>query len=375
MTGTLRIFQTCFSRSWGGLEIQALEMSAALVQRGHRVSLLCCPESRLSQQARARGLDVYELGVTGYFHPLVLWQLSRLIEREKPQIIHCQHSRDLATVVPAGDLSGGRAKILLSKRVGSYLSKMDLLHRYTYSRISRVLAISEVIRRNVLETTPMARDRVCTLHDAIDTELFSPPQAQRDRVRAEFRYAEEHLLVGFVGRFSPGKGHEEFLEAASLIAAQHPEARFLVVGEASAGEGAYEREIRGRAAALDLEALVTFAGFRTDIPDVMAALDIFAFPSHAESFGVALIEAMAMERPVVSSNCDGVLDIVIDGESGLFVHPGNAGELARAILRLADDPALRERLGRAGRERVLRLFDRRAQMEALEKIYREALTA
>ena len=373
MTGTLRILQTCFSRSWGGLEIQALEVSANLSQRGHRVSLLCCRESRLADEARARQLDVCAFDVTGYLHPLILWRLSRLIAGEKPEIIHCQHSRDLATVVPAADLAGGHAKILLSKRVGSYLSKRDVLHRYTYSRLSRVLAISEVIHRNVLETTPMGADRVVTLHDAIDTELFSPKQAHPGKVRAEFGYTEEHLLVGFVGRFSPGKGHEEFLEAASLVAVERPEARFLIVGEASAGEEAYESEIRRRAGALGLDRLVTFAGFRTDIPDVMAAFDIFAFPSHAESFGVALIEAMAMERPVVSTNCDGVLDIVTEGETGLFVHPGSAQELARAIGRLAGDPSLRVRLGRAGRARVLALFDRRAQMEALERIYRGAL--
>jgi glycosyltransferase involved in cell wall biosynthesis len=105
----------------------------------------------------------------------------------------------------------------------------------------------------------------------------------------------------------------------------------------------------------------------------MAAFDIFAFPSHAESFGIVLIEAMAMGRPVVSTNCDGVLDIVVDGETGIYVHPRNGKELAEALARLIDDPSLRESMGEAGRKRVEELFDQRKQLNKLEGIYYELL--
>ena len=367
------ILQTCFSQSWGGLEIQALEVTAQLQLRGHSVWLGCCTGSRLAAEAKARSLRSVEFHVAGYVHPVIAWKLSRLIRTESIRIIHCQLSKDLSTVVPAADLSGTSPAVLLSKRVGSYLSKRDMFHRYTYSRVRRVLAISHVIRKNVLDTTPMTPDRVLTLHDAIDTSEFSPAHANRGNVRAEFGYTGEEIVVGFVGRFSPGKGHEELLHAAAEITGARPHVRFLVVGEASAGEEQYERGIRRLCTALHLDERVTFAGFRRDVPDIMAAFDIFAFPSHAESFGVVLIEAMAMERPVVSTNCDGVLDIVVDGETGLFVSPGNAGELAAALCRFIDDPNLRETCGAAGRLRVLDHFDRRMQMERLETIYAEVL--
>ena len=108
---------------------------------------------------------------------------------------------------------------------------------------------------------------------------------------------------------------------------------------------------------------------------MMASFDILAFPSHAESFGVVLIEAMAMEIPVVSTNCDGVVDIVVEGETGIYVRPRAPGELARALIRLIDDPSLRKRYGEAGRRRVLELFDRRGQIDRLEGIYAGALAA
>jgi glycosyltransferase involved in cell wall biosynthesis len=270
-------------------------------------------------------------------------------------------------------LSGRDVPIILSKRVGSYVSKKDVFHRLTYAHVSRVLAISEVIHRNVLDTTPMTPDRVLTLHDAIDTDLFSPHRVDRYQVRREFGFPDDMTIVGFVGRFSPGKGHEEFLEAAKSLARKYTNTHFLVVGEASHGEQRYEQKIRTLAISLGLERVLTFAGYRKDIPEVMAAFDIFAFPSHAESFGVVLIEAMAMERPVVSTNCDGVLDIVVDRVTGFYVHPRNPEELATAIAQLIDNPSLREQMGHAGRRRVEELFDQRKQMNRVEELYYQLL--
>jgi glycosyltransferase involved in cell wall biosynthesis len=351
--------------------MQTVEMASHLLRRGYDLTLACCAGSRLAKEASAEGVPLLPLHVTGYFHPILLWRLSRFIRQAGIRIIHAQHSRDLSIIVPSADLARTSPLIVLSKRMGSYVGKHDFLHRYTYARVRRVLAISEVIRRNVAETTPVPPSRIETLHDAIDTREFSPKHGARARLRKEFSYGRRDLVVGFVGRFSPGKGHEELLQAAALLGRSHPRVRFLIVGEASTGEEAYAEEIRSASASAGLDGIVTFAGFRRDIPAIMSAFDILAFPSHAESFGVVLIEAMAMELPVVSTNCDGVLDIVVDGKTGLLVPPRNAPKLAAALARLADAPDLRRRFGRAGRKRVLTLFDRDRQIDRLEEIYRE----
>ncbi len=366
---TFNVLQTCFSYSWGGLEQQAYEVSAGLLERGHHVWLACCAGSRLESEARKRTINVLPYGVTGYIHPRISWEVSRFLRNRRIEVIHCQLSKDIATVVPAMLLSRRHTPIILSKRVGSYIVKKDLFHRFTYRHISKVLAISEVIHRNVVETTPTPPDRVMTLHDAIDTDLFSPSQGAQTRIRTELGFTDRDVVIGMVGRFSPGKGHEELIQAAQILRPSHSSLRLLIVGEASHGEDPYEKKIHQLAHQLGVNDITVFAGFRTDIPQVLSATDIFAFPSHAESFGVALIEAMAMERAVVSTNCDGVLDIVVDGKTGLFVHPRKAAELADALARLIADAGLRERMGKAGRRRVLELFDRRKQMQAIEQIY------
>src|SRR5436309_9506629 len=111
---SLNILQTCFSNSWGGLEIQALEVTRKLQERGHRMWLACCRASRLAQEARLHDIDTIPLDVSGYFHPHIGWQLSRFIKRQGIQIIHCQLSKDIATLVPAMKLCGRRVPILLS---------------------------------------------------------------------------------------------------------------------------------------------------------------------------------------------------------------------------------------------------------------------
>ena len=348
-------------------------MSRQLARRGHEVWLACSPGSRLQHEAAAEEIRTLACDVKGYFHPRIAWRLGRVIAAQAIDIVHCQLSRDIATVVPAVRLSLRHVPVILSKRVGSYVIKRDPLHRFTYSGVSRVLAISEVIHRNVIDTTPVSPERVITLHDSVDTALFSPDRIHDKPLRREYGLDDNVVVVGFVGRFSPGKGHEELLAAADIIRKQRTNVRFLIVGEASYGERQYELRIRGLARSLGLEETVLFTGFRKNIPEAMASFDILAFPSHAESFGVVLIEAMAMELPVVSTDCDGVLDIVVNGETGYYVPPRHAPELAAALLKLIDSPETRRRMGKAGRARVLEKFDQQKQIDALVEIYRGLL--
>jgi len=147
------------------------------------------------------------------------------------------------------------------------------------------------------------------------------------------------LVVGVVGRVTPAKGHREFLEMAAHLAGPFPNARFLIVGEATRGEEDEGRAILDGIAAGPLRGRVTVTGFRGDVPDLLAGMDVFAFPSHNEAFGLALIEAMAAGLPTVSSDCDDVLDIVAEGETGLMVPPRDGAKLAAAVGALLGDAA------------------------------------
>ncbi len=354
--------------------MQAIEMSCRLRERGHAVWLAVPPGSRIHAAAHQQELPTLPAPESGYIHPFITLRLSRFLRQARIQIIHCQHSRDLAVMVPAAQIADRTLPVVLSKRVGSYISKRDPFHRYTYSRVRCVLAISSVIAENVLATTPLPRDRVSILHDAVNLRVFDPSRIDGGRIRREFGIPDDMPLIGFVGRFSPGKGHEELLEAVALLQTRGLHFHTLVVGEPSLGEEAYANEVRRMAHQRVLPGSLTFAGYRSDIPELMASFDVLAFPSHAESFGVVLIEAMAMGKAVVSTDCDGVLDIVVDGETGIMVPARDGPALGRGLERLLRNRELRMGMGVAGRKRVELLFDQEVQITRLETVYTAVLS-
>jgi glycosyltransferase involved in cell wall biosynthesis len=370
----LTIMTVCTSRAWGGMEMSLVQTSVRLRARGHSVVPLCGPGSPIEEHLRATGFTPEVFDLWGKVHPRQAWRLSRLIARQRIDLVHCDWSRDLFTLVPA--LAPHRhVPLVLHKHVGVLTGKRLWVHYVLYRRVDRVIAISDVIQRNFTERHPIDPAKVVTIHNGIDPGRFRPDAAARARVRAELGFADDHLVVGIVGRVTPSKGHREFLDMAARLAGDFPEARFLVVGEATRGE---EEEGRAILDAIDAGALrgrVTVTGFRRDVPDLLAGMDVFAFPSHNEAFGLALIEAMATGLPTVSSDCDGVLDIVVEGETGLMVPPKDGAKLAAAAALLLGDASLRERMGRAGRARVLERFTEDRMAVAIDRLYGEALAA
>jgi glycosyltransferase involved in cell wall biosynthesis len=175
-----------------------------------------------------------------------------------------------------------------------------------------------------------------------------------------------------LARFTPGKGHEEFLWAARELSKEYSNLKFLVVGEPSRGETEYADKIKLLARDYDLNNLI-FTGFRSDTPEVLAAMDIFAFPSHSEAFGIALVEAMAMKRPSVCSKADGVLDIAVDGETSYLFENKNVNDLKDKLKLLIDSKETRSRFGENARKRVVENFDIDIVTEKVLKIYQEEM--
>jgi glycosyltransferase involved in cell wall biosynthesis len=169
-------------------------------------------------------------------------------------------------------------------------------------------------------------------------------------------------VVGLVGRLVPEKGVDVFLRAAALVSAVVPQARFLVVGD-----GPLRPDLEHRAAVLGLAGAVTFTGYRSDAPRLLAGLDVLAVPSRSDGSPLVVCEAMAAGVPVVASRVGGLPDLVEDGGSGLLVRPGEAEDLARALVSLLLDPEAARRLGARGRRLAAgrsheRLVDRMTQL-------------
>ncbi len=366
----MKILQSCGSRSWGGLEMQALLTSVELRKRGHDVNLLCPPRSTLLREANAAGVPAVSILAEDKNAFITVKDLSALIKSYNYDVVHTHLSHDLWWIVPAMKLAGSDARLFLTKHMASGVRKTDPLHRLLYGRLQATFAISNYIRKSVIDTCPVPESRVHVLHPGISLQIFNPELYSKSHVRGELGIPENVVVVGMAGRMTPGKGHEEYLKAARmLLETSDLKFQFMVAGRASHSEEAYEAKIRSVSEELGLADAVRFIGFVENVPRFLSALDILVFPSHEESFGLGLTEAMAMKLPVAASGNAGVLDIVVDGETGILFPPKNYSLLADAVMSLAADPGKRERYGNAGRERVEKYFSMESLVEKLEQCY------
>ncbi len=371
----MKVLHSCLSQSWGGMEMYSLDTARTLLKAGVDVELLCYPGSRLHKEALKSGIKTYALKFRKIFNPVNLYKMNKLIRKNNYDLIHAESSGDLWLIVPSLKWSAYKTPLLMTKHVGSFINKKDIFHRWIYKRVDVVLAISQVIKSNLLKTTPLDETRILLLYDSIDTGRFDPALVKEKTVRKEFGISDDEIVIGMTGRFSPGKGHEEFLTAAKHLSRKFDNLKFIIAGEPSRGEDGYAANIKILAAELGIMDKIIFTGYRTDVPQVLAAMDIFVFPSHAEAFGMALVEAMSMERPSVCSNSDGVLEIAVDGVTSYLFKNKNPEDLACKIELLINSSSKRKEFGLAARNRVIDLFNIDKFTKELINIYKSALSS
>jgi glycosyltransferase involved in cell wall biosynthesis len=368
----MKILYSCLSKSWGGLEMYTITSVQQLLKRDIKVELICAADSRIHIEANNLGIMLHPVKASGYFHPVTTIRLSLLIKNNNYSLIHTQVSRDLWLLVPALFLANSKIPLFLTKQVGSFIVKKDFLHRLLYNRLRKIFSISTAIKNNLIETTSVNPGDIINLPNGIDTNKFDPGNVNGKKVRKEFNIKPEEIVIGMLARFSLGKGHEEFLWAAKELSKEYDNLKFLIVGEPSRGEADYGDRIKHLAKDYELSNLI-FSGFRADTPEVLAAMDIFAFPSHSEAFGIALVEAMAMKNPSVCSGAEGVLDIAIDGETSFLFENKNAEDLKSKLKLLIDSEETRNRFGENARKRVLENFNIERITDRVLKIYQKEI--
>jgi len=232
-----------------------------------------------------------------------------------------------------------------------------------------VVAISGAVGDHLLADRPSAATKVVVIPDAVDTRRFHP-QVDGSPIRQELGLGANDVLVGCVGRIHAWKGQDLLVEAARHVVARMPNVHFAIVGDIVPGQPEPKRIVEQRIRRWDLGANVHLLGFRREMPRVMAALDILVLPSTLpEPLGMVLLEAMAMAVPVVAAAHGGALEVVVDGETGLLVPPGDAQALADAIVRLASDPTRRRRMGAAGRRRTETKYRFDQHVAAFQELY------
>jgi glycosyltransferase involved in cell wall biosynthesis len=229
----------------------------------------------------------------------------------------------------------------------------------------RIIVVSEAVKAHLV-AQGMAPEKMRVVYNGIDLERFQPI-ADLSAAKQKVGFKPDDLIVGVTAHLTRKKGHRWFLQAASLVAGELPHAKFLFVGEGRERD-ALEAQVR----AAGLAERVIFAGFQDDVLPWVGAMDILVLPTiEKEGFGRVLVEAGAMEKPVISTDIGGMAEVVEQGKTGLIVPAGEVAQLADAMTLLLRDEELRRSMGRAGRARALAHFSVDHMVAATEAVYRE----
>jgi glycosyltransferase involved in cell wall biosynthesis len=285
------------------------------------------------------------------------------------QIVHTYLS--FANII--GTLTAAFARVpvlLVSKRsLDSYQKKLEAWSHWAINRFAdKVVANADAVKDFVIKTEGCPADKIVVIPNGINDEFVA--NGSREQERAALGFESRDHVIGTLGRLAWKKGHEYFLEAASVVLRADPQAIFAVVGD-----GPLRGPLEEKARTLGIAHRVKFLGQRLDSQAVISLFDIFVLPSVIEGMPNALLEAMALEKPVVVTDAGGNAEVVRHNESGLVVPTRDAEALARAILQLLKDPALAQRYATSARQSVRQRFSFRQTLQAMETLYEEMLAA
>jgi glycosyltransferase involved in cell wall biosynthesis len=326
-------------------------------------------EHPLVTAARAQMTPVTQLD--GHVHALarsVQW-LRHKLEDEGVSILHShEYKTDLLAALASWRIAGRRPALIATVRhtePGLQMGLFQALDSLVLHRFDRLTVPSQGALQE-LKRYPALRNRAQVIYHAVSAaeDVVQAPSPSMPALPSR----AGGPVISIVGRLQAVKGHRIFLNSARQVLTKRPDARFWIVGD-----GELRHELEAITSQLGLTRAVSFLGYRDDACCAMALSDVVVCASSYEAFPRAVLEALALERPVVATSVGGIPEAVIDGETGILVPPGDPAALTAAVLRLLDDRQLAQRLAAAGRRLVGQRYTVAAQASALASLYREAL--
>src|SRR5262245_13589963 len=366
----MKILQVCSAESLGGGERHVIDLTRAMIERGHQLSVAVRRDSPLVDALAGYPIHWYELGLRNALDVISAQGIANVIRKNRIDVLHAHIARDYTFCGVAA-----RIAARLGNPVGFFITrhhfnpiKSNPIYAWTIGEARALIAVSESVRENLLESFPDFADRVVTIPNWIDAGCCG--SLSREVARARLGVARR-LVVGVVGQITRLKRQDLFIEAAAhLIRDRYwNDAEFLIVGEAGPDDEAYLGQLRKLTESLRIGGQVRFTGHVEDLPALLAAFDIVAAPSDNEAFSLALVEAMASGCAVVATRAGGMAEIVEDGITGLLIERDNVWSLIAALSRLLTDKRLREKMGSVARAIVIERFDRRSVIDRIERLY------
>jgi glycosyltransferase involved in cell wall biosynthesis len=358
----MRILHICSARSIGGGEKHVASLANNLTQRGHDVFVALAPDSPLRALLQDVLRDhIIELPMRNALSLGSAWKLARFARSRAVQIIHAHVGRDY----PLAALAAGRsrAQLVLTRHV---MFPLGRVHKVTLRRTARVIAVSQPVAEALRSQAIFKPEIIRVIHNGIDVEAFA-------KTKTSAPPNDKKLRVGTVGELAPVKRHEDFVRVAQRLCAERDDVEFIIAGEDKSREGENRSRLEQLIADAQLGDRIQFVGWTEDIANLLATFDLFVSTSESESFGMAIVEAMAAGIPVVATETDGAREVIESDVTGRLVPVGDVDVIARSISELLSDPAERARLGANAQQAARQRFGLQRMVDETVRLYEEVV--
>ena len=368
----MKVLMLIDSLRLGGAERVLATLSAVAPAAGFEfeVQVLSPPDRRRSVMEPVledAGVAVGYLSLRRLADPRALPRLVRAIRRSGCDVVHA-HLEDAATLAPVAARMAGRPAVCSFHHVAVRVSRREALKErlavMAANRSAGVIFVSRASMQSFARTYGGPRANWSVVENGVDLDVFTPEPTS---MSTDLRPAGGAPIVAVVGALRGRKGHAVALAAWPEVCRRFPDARLLIVGD-----GPEESRLRELARELGIAETVMFVGTRPNVAELMRASDLLLLPSQHEALPTTLIEAAACGRPVVSTDVDGVPEVVIDGETGLLIPVGDSRALADAVVALLADEPRRRAMGVRARALAEERFDARLWARRLHEVYADA---
>lgn len=326
---------------------------------------------------RALADDVHVLDQRRFFDPRAVVSLYALLKDSQVDVLHTHRIRPDIVGRIAGALAGIPVNISTQHYVEEWSERGPVVHRLSRALFAGTMGLCQSVACNsaaeqgamLAQIGERYRHKTCVVHNGLDTDRFTRPAGpELTRLRESLALPAAARPISVVAYLTERKGHRYLLDAVAQLRTSVPDLVLLVVGD-----GPLRADLAGRAESLGIPDRVRFLGARSDIPGILALSEVAVLPSLWEPFGLAALEAMAVETPVVVTRTGGLPEFVTQGENGCLVPPADAAALAHSIGELLRDREAARRMGRAGRSTVMNRFTARHVAAAYQELYEHHL--
>lgn len=372
MRQSLSVIHLIKATGIAGAEAHLLSLLPALRQQGVECAVVLMedprrPQNEFRARLEASGIPADMLPIYWHLDPTLPARLAGVLHRSPFDILHAH--------LPHGEVYGEVAmrsfpygKFIVSRHNEDRFRRwppMRWAFRPSLRRADRIIAISQSVRHFLIEVERVPAEKIEVIPYGLNAEAFAR-EAHPGAFRREIG-ARDVPLAGFIGRMTAQKGVDVLLRAFALVEKRHPTVKLIL-----AGDGPDRRALMCLAKTLDLQR-VMFLGWRSDASGILADIDWLVVPSRWEGFGLVVLEAMAMGKPVVASKVSALPEIVAQGETGLLIDPGSVEELADAMIAILSDSKRAAEMGRVGRERVRKEFPRELMTRRTAELYKKLM--